>query len=591
MITRNRISSLVLHLLVTLSLLAGSAIFPSPAHADSVITVATNADTIALDGLCSLREAIENANNDAQTHSDCVAGSGNDVIQFDDILGTATITLTSNLPNISDPDGLTINGGGDITVSGNDTYRLFFVSSGALALLDGLTITHGIKPNAFSSSPTNNNGTLIVTNSIFSNHVSALHGGGIFNTGTLDITNSIFTNNSAVGAGGAIANSGGVVNIRNSTFTNNIAASGAGIYNDNTGLLTLTNATFFDNTSTNYGGGIYSTGSTTIRNSTFASNSAGSAGTDIYYSNFTAQTLSLYNNILANSDTSAGNCTLNAGSAVGNNNLIEDATGSCGLVHGVNGNIIGFDPNLGALTGSPAFLPLNTGSPAIDAGDDAVCAAAPINNESQNGVTRPQGGHCDIGSFEYVYPILTTTLKSVNTNDGWILESTETSGNGGTLNSATTTFNLGDDAANKQYRAILHFDTSSLPDTAVITSATLKIKKQGGMGTDPFTLLGDLKASVRKPAFGAATLALSDFKSAPGKNNVATFSNIPVSSWYSALVNNTGRVYINRTGTTQFRLAFTTDDNNDNAADLIKFYSGDAGAANRPQLIIEYYVP
>jgi hypothetical protein len=183
------------------------------------------------------------------------------------------------------------------------------------------------------------------------------------------------------------------------------------------------------------------------------------------------------------------------------------------------------------------------------------------------------------------------TLTSTAANDGWILESTETSGNGGTLNSTATNFSLGDDAANKQYRAILHFDTSSLPDNAVITSATLRIKKQGVVGSNPFNILGDLKASVRKPGFGAVTLALADFKSAPGKNNVATFGITPVSNWYSALINNAGRVYINRTGTTQFRLAFTTDDNNDNGADLMKFFSGNAGAANRPQLVIQYYVP
>jgi len=55
---------------------------------------------------------------------------------------------------------------------------------------------------------------------------------------------------------------------------------------------------------------------------------------------------------------------------------------------------------LGSLTGSPAYFPLNAGSPAIDAGDDAICTAAPVSNTSQNGLTRPQGAHCDIGSFE-----------------------------------------------------------------------------------------------------------------------------------------------------------------------------------------------
>lgn len=183
------------------------------------------------------------------------------------------------------------------------------------------------------------------------------------------------------------------------------------------------------------------------------------------------------------------------------------------------------------------------------------------------------------------------TFKSIGGNDGFILESTETSGNGGSANSAATTFNLGDDTADRQYRAILHFDTSSLPDNAIVTSASLKIKKQGLVGTNPFNILGSLKASMRKPAFGTTLLTLSDFKSAAGKNNVAIFGVTPVSNWYSAPLNNTGRLYINRTGTTQFRLSFTTDDDNDNGNDFMKFYSGNAGAANRPQLVIEYYVP
>jgi hypothetical protein len=46
------------------------------------------------------------------------------------------------------------------------------------------------------------------------------------------------------------------------------------------------------------------------------------------------------------------------------------------------------------------------GSPAIDQGNDAVCAAAPVNNTSQNGVTRPTDGDgngtviCATGAFE-----------------------------------------------------------------------------------------------------------------------------------------------------------------------------------------------
>jgi hypothetical protein len=50
--------------------------------------------------------------------------------------------------------------------------------------------------------------------------------------------------------------------------------------------------------------------------------------------------------------------------------------------------------------------------------------------------------------------------------------------------------------------------------------------------------------------------------------------------------------YINKTGTTQFRLRFKLDDDNDNTADYMKFFSGNYGTVNdRPVLVIQYYVP
>jgi hypothetical protein len=185
----------------------------------------------------------------------------------------------------------------------------------------------------------------------------------------------------------------------------------------------------------------------------------------------------------------------------------------------------------------------------------------------------------------------TEVFNSTGSLDGWILESSENSNKGGKMNNVAATFNLGDASGNKQYRAILHFDTSSLPDDAVITSAILKIKKQGQSGTNPFTILGELQVDMRAISFGTDALALSDFKSAAGKNNVAAFGAIPVSNWYSAILNDDGKVYMNRTGTTQFRLYFTTDDNNNNRNDFLKLYSGNADVANRPQLVIEYYLP
>jgi thermitase len=192
------------------------------------------------------------------------------------------------------------------------------------------------------------------------------------------------------------------------------------------------------------------------------------------------------------------------------------------------------------------------------------------------------------------YTILKTTsatFKSSAANDGWILESSETSNSGGSLNSNQKYFTLGDDATNRQYRAILHFDTSALPDNAVVTNMSLKIKQQGNViGTSPFSF-GSLYVDMRNPAFGGSALELADFNFAAKKVKSAIFNPNPVSGWFSARFNNGGNLYVNRTGVSQIRLYFSVDDNNNNIADFIRFYSGNAAAGDRPKLVIQYYVP
>lgn len=173
------------------------------------------------------------------------------------------------------------------------------------------------------------------------------------------------------------------------------------------------------------------------------------------------------------------------------------------------------------------------------------------------------------------------------------MESTETSGVGGSLNDAATTFILGDDAANKQYRGFLHFNTSSLPDNAVILSATITIKKQSQTGSNPFNVLGSLSVDVRKPYFGSSVdLVNSDFQAAASQASVATFNETPSNNWYSAVLNAGGISKINFTSATQFRIYFTIDDNNDSGADYVTFFSGNATVVtDRPLLMIEYFVP
>ncbi len=207
------------------------------------------------------------------------------------------------------------------------------------------------------------------------------------------------------------------------------------------------------------------------------------------------------------------------------------------------------------------------------------------------GTTEADGGTWWSFTTQF-YPTTTLTLLSVGTQDGWILEYGENSNVGGTLNATATTFYLGDDAQDRQYRAILSFNTAALPDNAVITKVTLKIKRQGIVGINPFTTHGKLAVDIRKGAFGVAALQTIDFNAAASKNGVAQFSSTPqAGNWYVANLNATAFSFVNKTGTTQFRLRFTKDDNDDMGADYLKFFSGNAALAYRPMLIIEYYVP
>jgi len=93
----------------------------------------------------------------------------------------------------------------------------------------------------------------------------------------------------------------------------------------------------------------------------------------------------------------------------GGHNLIGDDTGSFGLTHGINGNIVGtsanpIDPELGPLAnnGGPTKThALLAGSIAIDRGDNAGASAT-----DQRGFARKKDGNgdgsaiVDIGAFE-----------------------------------------------------------------------------------------------------------------------------------------------------------------------------------------------
>jgi len=188
---------------------------------------------------------------------------------------------------------------------------------------------------------------------------------------------------------------------------------------------------------------------------------------------------------------------------------------------------------------------------------------------------------------------ITTTFKSFAAYDGWILETGENSGVGGTVDKSATTFNVGDDQKDRQYRSILSFNTLSIPDNAFITGAKLRIRRQGVVGTDPFTTHGNLLLDIRSGALGGSlNLQSVDFAAAASPGSIQQQITPPVSTaWYSSVIDPANLMFINKYGHTQFKLYFSLDDNDDLSSDYVKFFSGNSTSANQPQLIITYYVP
>jgi hypothetical protein len=136
-----------------------------------------------------------------------------------------------------------------------------------------------------------------------------------------------------------------------------------------------------------------------------------------------------------------------------------------------------------------------------------------------------------------------------------------------------------------------------MPDNAELFSINLRVVEQSITGTNPFTTHGALKAEIKSGFFGTASALQSpDFDAAPDKS-ACNFEPIPemieaVGTAYRCVLFDVAFPYVNLTGSTQFRLRFTLDDNDDMSADLFSFYSGDwSSASQRPRLFVKYYIP
>ena len=71
---------------------------------------------------------------------------------------------------------------------------------------------------------------------------------------------------------------------------------------------------------------------------------------------------------------------------------------------------------------------------------------------------------------------------------------------------------------------------------------------------------------------------------------MATLSNAPSNfDWSEGLLDAAGLAAVNLTGTTQLRISFALDDNDDSGHDYMQYYNGANSNPDRhPQLVIEY---
>ena len=186
------------------------------------------------------------------------------------------------------------------------------------------------------------------------------------------------------------------------------------------------------------------------------------------------------------------------------------------------------------------------------------------------------------------------TFASVGAEDGMIVESTETSDVGGRASSVGTeggSLRVGDFGGDPQVKTIVSFDTSSLPEGAVVTSATLRLRRGTLAGANPFDTLGVITVDLHDSGFGGdPAFAASDFEAAATHPAVATLSNaLANGDWSEGTLDAAGLAALNAAGTTQFKLYFPLDDNDNGSQDSLGYYPGDnADPVNHPQLVVTY---
>lgn len=262
------------------------------AEATAAITVVDGKVTVANDGMCSLIEAINNANATSGTpHGDCAAGSasGADTIVLPSN-GTFTLTSYDNyndygyngLPEIT--SAIVIDGNGStIKRTGNEEFRLISVAQSGDLTLNNVTLSGGIAEYYYGGAVQVMGGSLTVNDSTITGN-AADGGAAIYITaGDLTVTNSKLNGNEAY-VGGAIFASYSKITISDSELNNNLGPDGFGggaLYSlggeydgQETGQVTITNTTITGNSNDGGGALMVSYGTLDLIDSTVSNNTS-----------------------------------------------------------------------------------------------------------------------------------------------------------------------------------------------------------------------------------------------------------------------------------------------------------------------------
>lgn len=421
--------------------LSGVALGVTRAEPQNTINVAAGEVALFDNGVCSLIEAIQNANNktSGRPNDDCAGG---------DPAGADTINLANNsfymlteaiVTSVEGPNGLpwitgevTLNGN-KATIWRNDDYGYFRIlavgKKGNLRLKD-VSITGGRLQyeSYYDGDGILNQGILTITNArVYNNFGDGVWSGTDDEGATLTVRNSTIEQNYDHG----LIVQGGYGSVYSSTVEDN---SGSGLFATTGASVTVVNSTITRNRAAYSAGGITVGNNSTvyIGNSTIAHNHAQYAGGGIEVWN--GGFASIHNTIVSGNDAEYGDeVYVYSGGVYAANSIFGHAgqtqanafygfsPGGSNLNATQGGQSIPLTTIVSSYTGNyggPTLtLALPSNSPAIDRAPSNSCDGSSLaNNVDQRGYGRNVNGsggtsanECDVGAFEYLAQPATDT--------------------------------------------------------------------------------------------------------------------------------------------------------------------------------------